>query len=88
MNTGFDDALKIPKGKKIKSPWNFDCPPYDQRTSCFVDAGSNYGVGKKQPIGKEIAKNSNAIPKGRPNTLKTNYVHKGNPGLVDINEED
>jgi len=47
----FKDPIAVKEGKKIKSPWNFDCPPYDERTSCYVDAGSHYGIGHRQPVG-------------------------------------
>lgn len=49
-----------------KSPWDFRCPPYDQRSSCFVKAGTNYGEGHRQPVGhKENPKmRSEMLPKG------------------------
>lgn len=55
---GFKDPIKIktqrpeckPKDGK-NSPWDFRCPEYDQRSSNFVSAGTNYGVGHKQPVG-------------------------------------
>ena len=34
-----------------KSPWDFRCPQYDQRSSNFVNAGTHYGIGINQPIG-------------------------------------
>lgn len=36
---------------KNSSPWNFDAPQYDKRSSRFVNAGDNHGSGKPQPIG-------------------------------------
>jgi hypothetical protein len=60
METGFKDPIKIPedKHKQMKSPWNFDQPHYDNRSSIFVNAGSHYGIGHKQPVGhKEPVKN-------------------------------
>jgi hypothetical protein len=87
MKTGFKDRTEVKEGKKIKSPWNFDQPPYDERSSCFVNAGTNYGVGHKQPIGHTDNPKSNIIPKGRVNTLKTDYVHKGKVSNVEIDEE-
>ena len=41
-----------PKDGK-NSPWDFRCPQYDQRSSNWVNAGTHYGVGIKQPIGHE-----------------------------------
>lgn len=50
------NAIKkqVPGDKPIdgkKSPWDFTCPQYDQRSSCFVNAGTNYGDGHRQPVG-------------------------------------
>jgi hypothetical protein len=54
----FYDPIKIknqnPEDKPkngVKSPWDFRCPQYDQRSSNFVNAGTHYGVGHRQPIG-------------------------------------
>jgi hypothetical protein len=33
------------------SPWDFRCPQYDQRSGNFVNAGTHYGVGYRNPIG-------------------------------------
>ena len=76
MKTGFKDRTnptpepkEVPKDGK-NSPWTWDAPQYDQRSSCFVNAGTNYGVGKTQPVGKESASNKGGVPFGRPNTLE------------------
>lgn len=57
-DSGFADPARIkdqnPKDKpvdSIKSPWDFRCPQYDQRSSNFVNAGTHYGIAMKQPIG-------------------------------------
>jgi hypothetical protein len=58
MKKAFKDPAEIkkhepraePKDGK-NSPWDFRCPDYDQRSSCFVNAGTNYGVGINQPVG-------------------------------------
>lgn len=70
MKTGFKDSIepKNPK-KSIKSPWNFEAPCYDERSSCYVSAGTNYGVGKTQPVGHEGNPRSEGVPKGRVNTM-------------------
>jgi hypothetical protein len=39
------------KGKKIKSPFDFEAPPYDERSSVFINAGTHQGLGKTQPVG-------------------------------------
>jgi hypothetical protein len=79
MKTGFKDPTAIknqrpedkPKDGK-KSPWDFTCPQYDQRTSNFVNAGTHYGVGHKQPVGhqNDPKQRVDVLPFGRPSTLK------------------
>lgn len=79
MDSGFNDPCAIksqkpqdkPKDGK-NSPWDYTCPQYDQRSSCYVKAGTNYGVGHKQPVGHEgNAKSKVApLPYGRIKTMK------------------
>ena len=79
MRTGFSDPVSIKKQKpedKPKedknSPWDFRCPQYDERTSCFINAGTHYGVAHKQPVGREGNPKGmvNVLPFGRVATLK------------------
>lgn len=64
MKNNFKETNAIknqkPKDKPVdgkNSPFDFTCPQYDQRSSCYVKAGTNYGVGHNQPTGhKGIAK--------------------------------
>lgn len=79
MKSGFKDPTDIksqsPKDKPVdgkKSPWDFTCPQYDQRSSCFVNAGTHYGVGSRQPVGKQGNPSSSAdtLPMGRVNTMR------------------
>ena len=70
----FADPIRIkyerekekPKDGK-KSPWDFRCPQYDQRSSNFVNAGTHYGVGINQPVGHKGNPKSkvDALPYGR-----------------------
>lgn len=59
MKSGFKDPIahkEKPKYAPVdgkKSPWDFTCPEYDQRSSCFVNAGTHHGVGHRQPVGHE-----------------------------------
>ena len=54
--SGFSDPIKIedqnpndqPKNG-FKTPWDFTCPQYDQRSGNFVNAGTHYGVGYRSP---------------------------------------
>lgn len=83
MKTGFKDPAAIkkqdpqdrPKDGK-NSPWDFRCPQYDERTSCFINAGTHYGVGHRQPTGKESASDmtKGPIPFGRKTTLKVDEI--------------
>lgn len=76
---GFDDRLRIKEQNKecqpedgVKSPWDFRCPQYDQRSSNFINAGTHYGVGVAQPIGHEGNPKSvvAALPRTRRDTLQ------------------
>ena len=42
-----------PKDGKNDPFWDFRAPQYDQRHSCFIKAGTNYGKGFTQPIGSK-----------------------------------
>jgi len=56
----------------VNSPWDFRCPQYDQRTSNFINAGTHYGVGMRQPVGHKGNPNAIAdtLPRQRHNTLQ------------------
>lgn len=57
-------------GKGIE--WDFRCPHYDQRSSNFVNAGTHYGVGHRQPVGHKGNPKQfvDVLPQGRKNTLQ------------------
>ena len=69
MKTGFKDRLQVKKKEHGDRPWSFKAPDYDKRTSCFVSAGDDYGVGVNQPVGTEKVSGSYAVPVGRIKTL-------------------
>lgn len=48
--------------KKVRSPWNFNAPSYDNRSGPAISAGSNYGVGVRQNVGEEDASGDFAVP--------------------------
>lgn len=75
----FADPCRIKEQNKkdepidgVKSPWDFRCPQYDQRSSNFINAGTHYGVGHKQPIGHTGNPKSvvDVLPQTRHNTLQ------------------
>lgn len=58
MKSGFKETTKIRKQNPKDNPkdadntwWDCQQPQYDQRSSCFVNVGTHYGVGYNQPIG-------------------------------------
>ena len=64
-----------PKDKPVdgkKSPWDFTCPQYDERSSSFVNAGTHYGVGLRQPVGHSgnPKQTVDVLPQTRRNTLQ------------------
>ena len=76
MKSGFKDPIAIKEGKKMKSPWNFDAPCYDERSSCYVNAGSHYGVGHKQPVGHhgDPKKIADTMPEHKVKTMRDDEV--------------
>ena len=77
----FKDPIAV-KGekKKVKSPWNYDQPHYDERSSCYINAGSHYGVGHKQPVGHHgnPSKSAPTLPEHKAKTMKIDNVPRGN----------
>ena len=60
------DQVKIHSDQSFKSPYDFKSMPYDQRSSSFISAGNQFGVGKRQPIGKTgEPSNQGPIPFGK-----------------------
>jgi hypothetical protein len=56
----FKDPLapkKVERGQVDRKgplkPGEFKAPSYDNRTSCSVSAGDEYGIGHRTPVGKE-----------------------------------
>lgn len=83
MNTGFPNPIAGSPGKSKKSPFNFDQPHYDERSSCYVNAGSHHGVGHKNPIGHkdQPKKDVPALPRGRHTTMKVDDKRMSNERL-------
>lgn len=60
-----ENPIKEQTAKRAKSPWNFDAPHYDERSSCYVNAGSHHGVGHRQPVGTTKHTGKYAVPVGK-----------------------
>lgn len=59
----FTDNRIAPRKKESgKYPWDFKAPSYDNRTSCSISAGNDYGVGFNQPVGKMKASSFKSGP--------------------------
>jgi hypothetical protein len=89
MKTGFKDPIGLKQGKKIKSPWNYDQPPYDERSSCFVNAGTKYGVGHRNPVGHmgNPKQRAETLPFGRVKTMETDQIYRGKNSNVEISTD-
>lgn len=75
MKSGFKDKVDSKETKKFKNPWDFTQPAYDQRTSCFINAGTEHGVGKKTPVGTQgNPKGPHAIPMDRVDTMRVDNM--------------
>ena len=79
MKSGFKETNSIKKQNPKDKPkdaentfWDHQQPQYDQRTSCFVNAGTHYGVGHNQPVGHKGNPKSkvDCLPMGRVNTMR------------------
>lgn len=67
-------AIKNQKPKDREFPSKlFEAPSYDHRHSVFVNAGTNYGVGHKQPVGHEGNGNMEGVPRGVKKTNADKY---------------
>jgi hypothetical protein len=79
METGFPDKQEK-KYKAIKNPWDFRMPMYDERTSCYTNAGSHYGIGYCQPVGHEgkAALHVDTLPYGKVKTQQTYWDNSDN----------
>lgn len=81
--TGLVDPLdpKVVKPRMLseereRNLFNFKAPAYDRRSSYYIEAGTDYGVGFAQPVGhvgrpKDM---TDVIPFGRPKTLRVDEI--------------
>jgi hypothetical protein len=77
MKSGFPDPIESQvKARSMNSPFDCTQPEYDQRSSCFVNVGSHYGVGHKNPVGHRGSAKSkvSTLPSGRVDTMKVAQV--------------
>ncbi len=65
MAKNFPNKIEPKTDKVIQSPWDFTCPHYDERSSCYVNAGSHEGVGYRQPVGSKTHSMKGGVPVGK-----------------------
>lgn len=53
-----------------KYPFDFKAPSYDNRTSCSISAGDDYGSGFNQPIGRFKARGMDSGPIPQRNSIR------------------
>lgn len=58
----FKDPISPSKREDGAYPFEFKAPTYDNRTSCSISAGNDYGVGFKQPVGSFKPRNIDQGP--------------------------
>ncbi len=62
MKKPFKDPIAPSQKKDGVREWSFKAPSYDNRTSCSIPGGNDYGIGFKTPIGKERASSMKSGP--------------------------
>jgi hypothetical protein len=74
------------KGKKIKSPFDFESPPYDERSSVYINAGTHQGLGKTQPVGH--MGNAKETCRCLPQQAKTIFENNGDRKNIKMDIQD
>jgi hypothetical protein len=78
MAKNFKNIIEDKTDKTIKSPWDFTCPDYDERTSCYVNAGAHHGIGHRQPVGSKTHSMKGAVPVGKGMGMTVDEVPRTN----------
>jgi hypothetical protein len=65
MKKNFKNKIEVKTAKTMVSPWDFTAPHYDERSSCYVNAGTHHGVGHRQPVGSTTYSTKGAVPVGK-----------------------
>lgn len=63
MNKVLKDPIAVKqKVNETQKEWTFNAPSYDNRTSCSISAGNDYGIGFRAPVGMEKPRSIDAGP--------------------------
>lgn len=65
------------KKESGKYPFDFKAPSYDNRSSCSIAAGNDYGVGFNQPVGRFKARSVDSGPVPQKNAFRNgnDYIY-------------
>lgn len=74
MKKNFKNNIEERTARTLTSPWDFTCPHYDQRSSCYVNAGAHHGIGHTQPVGTKTHSNKGSVPLGKGMGMTDDYV--------------
>lgn len=76
MKPRFADPVDKQEFKHKESLWDYSQPKYDNRSSCFINAGSHLGLGKTNPVGHEGEPRQRVptLPYGTHEVMETSYV--------------
>lgn len=55
MKKPFKDPIAVREKENGMYPWSYKAPSKDMAHSGSLSAGNNYGLGHRQPVGKEKA---------------------------------
>jgi hypothetical protein len=55
VNKVLKDPIAPKKKEDGNYPFEFKAPSYDNRSSCSISAGNDYGIGFRTPVGKDRA---------------------------------
>jgi len=62
MNKVLKDPIAPNKKDNGDYPFEYKAPSYDNRTSCSMSAGNDYGTGFRNPIGKDEPRSLDSGP--------------------------
>jgi hypothetical protein len=62
MNKVLKDPIAVKKRQEGEFPWGQKAPTKDHATSGCLSVGEDYGIGHRQPTGKETASNLSSGP--------------------------
>lgn len=83
------DPIAVKKRENGKFEWSFKAPSYDNRTSCSIPAGNDYGIGHREPVGKFKASplTSGPIPQSA-HAFSPDMIFDAYNGKVKVDKED